>query len=179
MATPHVAGGAALILAGNPELTPAQVAADMFANSTLNKITDPGTGSPNRLLFTGTTSQPPTTAPLDRYLGTNGDHISSTTNPGGTYRLEGILGQIHTGAVAGTHPLYQCRIGSDNFTSYAANCEGQIVIGLIGYAYNAPPSAPSRAFYRCVVRGSGEHFDSLDSNCEGQIVEGNLGHLLT
>ncbi|WP_239123908.1 S8 family peptidase [Rhizocola hellebori] len=178
MATPHVAGGAALILAGNPGLTPAQVAANMFASATLNVITDPGAGSPNRLLFTGTGTPPPVTVALGRYYGTNGDHISSTTNPGGVYHLEGILGQVHTSAVAGTHALFQCRIGGDHFTSVTANCEGQVVIGLIGYAYNAPPSAPNRPVRRCVVRGNGEHFDSLDSNCEGQIVEGILGYLL-
>jgi subtilisin family serine protease len=53
MATPHVAGAAALILGGNSGLTPAQVATTMFNNSTPNKVTNPGTGSPNRLLFVG------------------------------------------------------------------------------------------------------------------------------
>ena len=51
MAAPHVAGGAALILSGNPNLTPAQVADILFRNATLSKITNPGSGSPNRLLF--------------------------------------------------------------------------------------------------------------------------------
>ncbi len=54
MAAPHVAGGAALILGGSPALTPAQVASTMFTNSTPNKITGPGSGSPNRLLFVNT-----------------------------------------------------------------------------------------------------------------------------
>lgn len=51
MATPHVAGGAALILASNPAYTPAQVATAMIAASTTGVVTSPGTGSPNRLLF--------------------------------------------------------------------------------------------------------------------------------
>jgi len=54
MATPHVAGGAALILGANPGLTPAQVWSTMSSNSTPNKITNPGAGSPNRLLFVNT-----------------------------------------------------------------------------------------------------------------------------
>lgn len=54
MASPHVAGGAALLLGANPSLTPAQVADAMIAASTPNKITSPGTGSPNRLLFVNT-----------------------------------------------------------------------------------------------------------------------------
>lgn len=60
MASPHVAGGAALILSGSPGLTPAQVASTMFTNSTPNKITNPGSGSPNRLLFVNTGGTPGT-----------------------------------------------------------------------------------------------------------------------
>jgi subtilisin family serine protease len=53
MATPHVVGAAALYLAGNPSATPAQVASALSTNASLNKIPNPGTGSPNRLLYTG------------------------------------------------------------------------------------------------------------------------------
>ena len=51
MATPHVAGAAALILGATPGATPAQVWSTMQANSTRDKVTNPETGSPNRLLF--------------------------------------------------------------------------------------------------------------------------------
>jgi subtilisin family serine protease len=53
MATPHVVGGAALYLASNPNATPAQVASALVAAGTPGKITNPGTGSPNVLLYTG------------------------------------------------------------------------------------------------------------------------------
>lgn len=53
MATPHVAGAAALYLQGNTTASPATVAAALINNSTLNKITSAGSGSPNRLLYTG------------------------------------------------------------------------------------------------------------------------------
>jgi subtilisin family serine protease len=52
MATPHVAGAAALYLATHPTATPATVASALTANATANKVTNPGSGSPNRLLFT-------------------------------------------------------------------------------------------------------------------------------
>jgi subtilisin family serine protease len=53
MASPHVAGAAALVLAANPSFTPAQVRDNLVNRATPNKVTSPGTGSPNRLLFVG------------------------------------------------------------------------------------------------------------------------------
>ncbi len=50
MATPHVAGAAAVYLAGHPSATPAQVASALTAGAVTGKVTSPGTGSPNRLL---------------------------------------------------------------------------------------------------------------------------------
>ena len=62
MASPHVAGGAALYLAANPTASPAAVRNALVANATPNVVTNPGTGSPNLLLHTGaggTTPPPP------------------------------------------------------------------------------------------------------------------------
>ncbi|GAA4790083.1 S8 family peptidase [Streptomyces ziwulingensis] len=50
MATPHVAGAAAVYLAGHTSATPAQVSSALVAGATTNKVTSPGTSSPNRLL---------------------------------------------------------------------------------------------------------------------------------
>ncbi|MFF7843647.1 S8 family peptidase [Streptomyces ossamyceticus] len=50
MATPHVAGAAAVYLAGHPSATPAQVATALTGGAVTGKVTGPGTGSPNRLL---------------------------------------------------------------------------------------------------------------------------------
>jgi subtilisin family serine protease len=51
MAAPHVTGAAVLILARNHAFTPAQVAARLVGNATTGVIPQPGSGSPNRLLF--------------------------------------------------------------------------------------------------------------------------------
>ena len=59
MATPHVTGAAALVLAGSPGSTPAQVATALTGAATSGVVTGPGTGSPNRLLFTTTGGTPP------------------------------------------------------------------------------------------------------------------------
>jgi subtilisin family serine protease len=74
MATPHVAGAAALILAGNPAASPAQVRDAMVANATTGVVGGPGAGSPNRLLFTGsgTVQDPP---PATECAGTNGTDV--------------------------------------------------------------------------------------------------------
>ncbi|MGH7561787.1 MAG: S8 family serine peptidase [Gemmatimonadales bacterium] len=51
MATPHVAGVAALWLAANPAGTPAQVASAINGGATSGVLSGIGTGSPNRLLY--------------------------------------------------------------------------------------------------------------------------------
>ncbi|MCS0602035.1 S8 family peptidase [Streptomyces sp. LP11] len=50
MATPHVAGAAAVYLAGHTSATPAQVATALVNGATSGKVTGPGSGSPNKLL---------------------------------------------------------------------------------------------------------------------------------
>lgn len=51
MATPHVTGAAALVLAQNPSYTPQQVRDSLVNNATNGVVTNPGTGSPNKLLY--------------------------------------------------------------------------------------------------------------------------------
>ncbi len=52
MASPHVAGVAALYLAGAPSATPATVRNFIYSTATPNVLSGIGSGSPNRLLFT-------------------------------------------------------------------------------------------------------------------------------
>ncbi|GGT40385.1 S8 family peptidase [Streptomyces purpureus] len=61
MATPHVAGAAALYLSDNRTATPAQVATALTTAATPNVVGNPGSGSPNRLLYVGDggTTPPP------------------------------------------------------------------------------------------------------------------------
>jgi subtilisin family serine protease len=61
MASPHVTGTAALYLATHPDATPQQVRDALVAQATPDKVTAPGAGSPNKLLYTdsGVTPPPP------------------------------------------------------------------------------------------------------------------------
>jgi subtilisin family serine protease len=93
MATPHVVGAAALYLQANPSATPAQVAAALTGNATLNAVKSGGTGSPNRLLYTafiggGSTGTQPVArlaAPSCSGLTCNFDASGSTALSGATY----------------------------------------------------------------------------------------------
>jgi len=51
MASPHVAGAAALILSANPSASPATVRNALYNKATTNRLTGIGSGSPNRLLY--------------------------------------------------------------------------------------------------------------------------------
>ncbi|MFY1633044.1 S8 family peptidase [Solwaraspora sp. WMMB335] len=51
MATAHVTGCAALVASRNPAWTAAQVSAYLIRNATMGVVINPGTGSPNRLVY--------------------------------------------------------------------------------------------------------------------------------
>jgi subtilisin family serine protease len=73
MATPHVAGAAALYLQTNPGATPAQVHSAILGAATAGVVKSPGSGSPNRLLYTAgfsTGGTPTNQAPVASF--TNG-----------------------------------------------------------------------------------------------------------
>ncbi len=74
MASPHVAGAAALFLEVNAAASAATVASALTTNATMNVVTNPGTGSPNRLLYTafiagGPPNQPPVAVPAVSCVG--------------------------------------------------------------------------------------------------------------
>ncbi|TQM84747.1 subtilisin family serine protease [Saccharothrix saharensis] len=88
MASPHVAGAAALYLADNPTATPPTVNAAIVAAATSDKITSPGTGSANKLLFTGTATP-------------GGPAV---TNPGNQSTVVGTPVSLQLSASGGTAP---------------------------------------------------------------------------
>ncbi|MEV6239159.1 S8 family serine peptidase [Lentzea sp. NPDC051838] len=88
MASPHVAGAAALYLADNPSKTPAEVHAAIVGSATPNKVTNPGANSANLLLRTNSGGVPGV----------------SVTNPGAqTTALNGSV-SLQLSASGGTAP---------------------------------------------------------------------------
>ncbi|MXV21466.1 S8 family serine peptidase [Deinococcus xianganensis] len=83
MASPHVAGAAALILSANPGFTPAQVASTLIANATTGVVSGAGTGSPNRLLFVPQPVQnsAPTASFTQTVSGLSATLTSTSTDP--------------------------------------------------------------------------------------------------
>jgi subtilisin family serine protease len=70
MASPHVAGVAAQYLQTNSSASPSAVASAIVSNSTTGVVSNPGTGSPNRLLynaFIGGGTPPPNQSPTANF----------------------------------------------------------------------------------------------------------------
>jgi subtilisin family serine protease len=105
MATPHVVGAAALYLGANPAATPAAVQAALKSAGTPNKITNPGAGSPNTLLFTGSGG---TTPPPGCNAATNGTDVAiadlSTVNSPIT--ISGCTGNGGASATVEVHIIH-------------------------------------------------------------------------
>jgi len=70
MASPHVAGVAALYLQGDPSASPTTVRNAIVNSGTTGKVTSPGSGSPNVLLYSlfgGGGDPPPNAAPVANF----------------------------------------------------------------------------------------------------------------
>ncbi|MFD3678697.1 S8 family serine peptidase [Streptomyces sp. NPDC058613] len=90
MASPHVAGAAAVYLSLNPGSTPAQISAGLVAAATPNVVTSPGTGSPNRLLHIGAGTTPP--GPGTRFENLNDYAIADNATVESPVTVSGISG---------------------------------------------------------------------------------------
>lgn len=150
MATPHVVGAAALYLADHPAATPQQVRDALVANGTPGKVTGAGTGSPNVLLFTGTTPPPPTcgtqTNGTDVNIPDNGAAVSSSVTVSGCARsaststavevhiVHTYVGDLVIDLVAPDGTAYRLKNSSgdssDNInTTYTANASSEAANG--------------------------------------------------
>ena len=111
MAAPHVAGAAAMYLQQFPNARPADVAAALVANATSGVVGNPGSGSPNKLLYNafitaGGTTPEPTPTPTPTPTTTPSPTPTPTPTPGGdpdpaTPTLANGVATSSTGAATG------------------------------------------------------------------------------
>jgi serine protease len=137
MASPHVAGVAALYLATNPSATPAQVTTAIVNNATPNVVTSPGSGSPNRLLYSlfgppvstysvsGTIATSAGTGIAGVTVSTGG--ATATTNSSGAYTLSGLSNGTYT--LTPSLSGYTFSPASRSVTVNSANVTGQDFTG--------------------------------------------------
>lgn len=71
--------------------------------------------------------------------------------------------------------VYNCLVaGWDNMLSLDPNCEGQTIVGSVGWVHSFAGEA-RLPVYRCLM-SQGNHFVSLDPECEGHTRESILGY---
>ncbi|MDO0912036.1 S8 family peptidase [Streptomyces sp. DT2A-34] len=103
MATPHVAGAAALHLAANPSATPSQVSSALTSAATTGVVTSPGTGSPNRLLYVGGGT---TTPPGPRFENTADYTISDNSTVESPVTVSGVSGNAPSALAVEVHIVH-------------------------------------------------------------------------
>ena len=123
MATPHVAGVAALYLQANPSAQPAAVATALTGLATANVVGNPGSGSPNRLLYAPTSfSEPPPAPPaagctafptvVTGTLSRSGSSVYQPSSGGYTTTASGVHKGCLDGPNGADFDLYLQRRGS-------------------------------------------------------------------
>jgi subtilisin family serine protease len=137
MATPHVVGAAALVLAANPGYSPQQVRDALVGAATPGVVGNPGSGSPNLLLYTGTGG---TTPPPAGCTATNGTDVSIPDAGAAVYSDVTISGCGHTATSAS--------VAVDIVHTY----RGDLVIDLV---------APDGSTYRLKSSNSSDGTDNV------------------
>ncbi|WP_432157446.1 S8 family peptidase [Streptomyces sp. bgisy153] len=140
MATPHVAGAAALYLADHPTATPSQVSDALVAAATSGVVSSPGSGSPNRLLYVGdggTTPPPPTG---DRFENTTDYAISDNSTTNSPVTVSGVSGNAPSDLAVEVHIVH----------TYIGDLRVQLI-------------APDGTAYTLKAYGTGGSSDDIDT----------------
>ncbi|MEV7081358.1 S8 family peptidase [Streptomyces sp. NPDC093516] len=137
MASPHVAGAAALHLAANPAATPAQVSAALTSAATTGVVTSPGTGSPNRLLYVGGGT---TTPPGPRFENTADQAIADNATAESPVTVSGVSGNAPSALAVEVHIVH----------TYIGDLQVQLI-------------APDGTAYTLKGYGTGGSADNIDT----------------
>ncbi|MET8571469.1 S8 family serine peptidase [Streptomyces sp. NPDC004783] len=137
MASPHVAGAAALYLADNPTATPAQVSSALTTAATSGVVSNPGTGSPNRLLYVGGGT---TTPPGARFENTSDYTINDRATVESPVTVSGVAGNAPSSLAVEVHIVH----------SYIGDLQVQLI-------------APDGSAYTLKSYGTGGSADNIDT----------------
>ncbi|MFI2430720.1 S8 family peptidase [Streptomyces sp. NPDC018693] len=152
MASPHVAGAAALYLADNPTATPAQVSTALTSAATTGVVTSPGSGSPNRLLYVGDggTTPPPTG---DRFENTGDYAINDNSTVESPITVSGVSGNAPSALAVEVHIIH----------TYIGDLQVQLI-------------APDGTAYTLKGYGTGGSSDNIDAtytvNASSEVANG-------
>jgi subtilisin family serine protease len=142
MASPHVAGVAALYLQGAPTATPATVVGAITSTATTGLVTSAGTGSPNLLVYSllsGTSPPPPPPPPGTTYTGSLSGTGANSYQPSSTGYTVTASG-THTGNLTGTgqdFDLYLQKRNSNGTWSSVASSLGTTSTESVSYSGTA------------------------------------------
>lgn len=100
---------------------------------------------------------------------------ANSFSPGG---FKGTAVMVFPDAAPGMIPLYRCKYGQSNsFISLSGTCEGQVVIGRVGYVYGGQRTG-TIPIYRFFNRTNGDHLvttNYAEGEQSGYAYEGKLG----
>ncbi|RLK24419.1 subtilisin family serine protease [Micromonospora sp. M71_S20] len=163
MATPHVVGAAALVASANPTWTPQQVRDYLVNNATSNVVTNPGTGSPNKLLYVVNGDTPPPTddfsvsvSPTSGSTAPGGSvtaTVGTATTNGSAQSVSLSASGLPSGATASFSPATVTSGGSSTLTisTSASTPPGTYTVTVTGTA----ASGSKTATYSLTVTGTG------------------------
>ena len=151
MATPHVAGTAALYLQVNPSATPSQVRSALTSNATANAISGVPSGTPNLLLYSGFIAagpQPPVASFTSScsLLACNFDASGSTAQATATYSW--AFGDATSGSGKTTSHTYAVS-GSYSVTLTVTDANGTSTKTQTVTVSNAAPAPVASFAYTC------------------------------
>jgi subtilisin family serine protease len=160
MATPHVVGAAALVASANPNWTPQQIRDSLVNNATSGAVVNPGSGSPNKLLYVVngapasdfSLSVSPASGSVTAGASTTAT-VSTTTTSGSPQTVTLSASGLPSGATASFSPASVTSGGSATMTiaTSASTPSGTYPITITG----AGSSATHTTSYSLTVTGSG------------------------